>query len=249
MRIVTNEALIQKNRRTATWLFFISMAVLIFGFFVANGQFLGLVPSESTAVIFALATPLVLLVGFATTMTSVRMTNLWVRVPRPEAVIPEGLKGISNKAAIYNYHHIPARHVIVTPQGIFPIVTRFQDGRHRVEGSKWRSYKGMFGTFLTLLRLDGIGNPTQDAEVAKRYVEYLIEDYDKTLPIYPVIVFVDPRVKLEIEEPTYPVVYADAKKSPNLKDYIKSFGKDPIEQFKGNDYQAFLDEWEESTLD
>ncbi len=251
MRIVTNQELIRKNRRTATWLFFISMAILIFGFFVANGQILGLVPEESVGLIYTFATPFVLLIGFMTTLTSVRMTNLWVRIPRPEVVIPEGLKGIPsrNKNALYNYHHFPARHVLVTPQGIFPMVTRFQDGSFSVNGNKWRAHKGPVGAIFTFLRLDGIGNPNQDAELARRYIQHLIEDYDKDIPIHPVIVFVDPRAKLEINDPSVPVVYADSKKSPNLKEFIQGFGGEPVAQFKDDGFQHFLDEWEASTLD
>lgn len=251
MRIVTNQELVRKNRRTATWLFFISMAILIFGFFVANGQILGIIPEESVPVVYTIATPFILLIGFMTTLTSVRMTNLWVRVPRPEVVIPEGLKGIPNrnKNALYNYHHFPARHVLVTPQGIFSMVTRFQDGRFSVKGDKWKAHKGPIGTIFTFLRLDGIGNPTRDAEIARQYVQYLTEDYDAEIPIYPIIVFVDPRAKLEIEDPTIPVVYADSKKSPNLKELIQSYGNESIEQFKGQGLQEFIEEWEESTLD
>ncbi len=251
MRIVTNQELIRKNRRTATWLFFISMAILIFGFFVANGQVFGLIPEEDVVTVYTIVTPIVLLIGFVTTLTSVRMTNLWVRVPRPEIVIPEGLKGIQNrnKTSLYNYYHLPARHVLITPQGIFPLVTRFQDGRFSVTGDKWKTHKGFISTLFSFLRLDGIGNPYQDAEVAQNYVKHLVEDYDNTIPIYPVIVFFDPRAEVEINEPTLPVVYADNKRTPNLKDYVQSLGNEPIEPFKGEELQKFIEEWEASTLD
>lgn len=251
MRIVTNQELIRKSRRIATWLFFISMIILIFGFFVANGQVFGLIPEEDIITVYTIVTPLVLLAGFMTTLTSVRMTNLWVRIPRPEIVIPEGLKGIHgrNKTSLYNYYHLPARHVLITPQGIFPLVTRFQDGKFTVTGDKWKSHKGVISSFLSLLRLDGIGNPNQDVDVAQKYVQHLIEDYDGTIPIYPVIVFVDPRAQVEINDPAIPVVYADNKRSPNLKEYVQSFGNEPIEQFAGDGLQDFINEWEASTLD
>jgi hypothetical protein len=251
MRIVTNQELIRKNRRTATWLFFFSMAILIFGFFVANGQVFGLVPEEDVFTVYTIVTPIVLLIGFVTTLTSVRMTNLWVRIPRPEIVIPEGLKGIQgrNKTSLYNYYHLPVRHVLITQQGIFPIVTRFQDGRFTVTGDKWKSHKGFFSTIFSFLRLDGIGNPNQDVEIARNYIKHLVEDYDSTIPIYPVVVFFDPRAEVEINDPTIPVVYADNKRTPNLKDYVQSFGNEPIEQFKGEELQNFITEWEASTLD
>ncbi len=72
----------------------------------------------------------ILPIAFITTIVSVRMTNLWVRQPRPEVVIREGLKGLSNKSVLYSYYHFPARHVLICPQGVFAMVTRFQDGRY-----------------------------------------------------------------------------------------------------------------------
>jgi hypothetical protein len=250
MRVVTNDELIRKNKRRATWLFFLSLGILILGFFFANGSLFGLVPEAIlTSGIYALVMPLVLLFGFGFTLASVRMTNLWVRMPRPEDKIPDGLKGVGRKAVLYNYHHLPVRHVLITQQGIFPIITRFQDGKFSIKQEKWKAHKGPIGTLFTLFRLDGIGNPPREANAAKEYIQYLIEDYDDTLPIYPVVVFVDPRAKLlEIEEPTVPVVYADSKQSPNLKEFVQSKGDKPIEQFRGEEYSNFLDEWEDFTL-
>ncbi|MFW5691859.1 MAG: nuclease-related domain-containing protein [Chloroflexota bacterium] len=253
MRVVTNEALIKRSRKWATRLFFLSLGILALGFFVANGQLFGLIPDEAiTPELYGLVMPLVLLIGFIATLTSVRMTNLWIRVPRPEKAIQDGLKGISNKSALYNYYHFPARHVLITPQGVFPIVTRFQDGKFAVKGTekgdRWRTFKGPIGALFTLIRLDGIGNPSRDAEQAKAYVRYLTEDYDSTIPIYPIVVFVDPKAKLlEIDNPNVPVVFADSKSEPNLKDFIKS--KEDAAQFKGEGIKEFIEEWEEATLD
>jgi hypothetical protein len=249
MRVVTNEALVDKNRSRATRLFFVSLGILIFGFFFANGQLLGIVsPDQISPTLYSIGMPLILVLGFAATLASVRMTNIWVRVPRPEKAIPEGLKGISNKAALYNYHHMPVRHILVTPQGIFPLITRFQNGRFSVKGDKWKAHKGPIGSLFTIFRLDGIGNPKSEADFARRYVRYLTEDWDNSLPITPVVVFLDPRAEVTIEEPTIPVVYADSKREPNLRDFLREQGNDPIPQFKGDAYKDFLDEWEDQTL-
>ncbi|GAB4322584.1 MAG: hypothetical protein Kow00117_11400 [Phototrophicales bacterium] len=248
MRIVTNEALVKRNRKIATRLFFFSLGVLILGFFLANGNLLGLIPEDAIdPQVYMLFMPVVLLVGLVTTLISVRMTNLWIRVPRPEDAIAEGLKGVSSKNVLYNYFHFPARHVLITQQAIFPIVTRFQDGKFTVKGKKWRAHKGPIVTIFTLFRLDGIGNPFLEAEQAKKYLEYIIEDYDKTIPVQPLVVFVDSRAQLEIEDPIYPVLYADSKKTPSLKNYLKEFGEN-IEQLSGKNREEFLEEFEAATL-
>ena len=248
MRIVTNKSLIKKKKGRATRLFFVSLAVLVGGFFIANGQLLGFIPEGAIPEeIYVLIMPLVLLFGFIATLASVRMTNLWIRIPRPEKAIPDGLKGISNRAALYNYYHFPVRHILVTPQAIFPIITRFQDGKFSVKDKKWKAHKGPIGTLFTALRLDGIGDPNREAEIAKQYVRHIVEDWDDELPIQPIIVFIDPKADVTIEDPVVPVVYADSKKSPSLKEYVKSFGEE-APQFKGDGLKDFLEEWEEATV-
>ncbi|MCL4255978.1 MAG: hypothetical protein KJ043_19630, partial [Anaerolineae bacterium] len=144
MRIVANDKLIRRNRKTATRLFFFSLVVLLFGFFVANAPLFGMGETEDlSSQLYLLGMPLVLIIGFTSTMVSVRLTNLWIRQPRPEMIISESLKGAVNKnSALYHYLHFPARHVLIAPQGVFVLITRFQDGKITVKGKKWRVNKG-----------------------------------------------------------------------------------------------------------
>jgi len=247
MRIVANDRLIKRNRKNATRLFFFSLVVLIFGFFIANAPFFGVgEPEDMTTQLYLVGMPLILIVGFTSTMISVRLTNLWIRQPRPEAAITESLKGAVNKnSALYHYLHLPARHVLISPQGVFVLVTRFQDGRVTVKGKKWRVVKGPLGTLFTLFRLDGIGNPNLDAEQAASYIRSIIEEYDNTIPVTPLIVFVDPRVKLAVEDPVIPVLHTDSKIKPNLRDYIKDLPE--LEQLKGKKLEDFVAEFEAAT--
>src|SRR5690554_5817915 len=147
MRVETNQKLVRRNRRIAQYLFFFSLAVLIGAFIVANAQmFSGSLPDPDTLEgTLALVLPtLVLPIGVLASLFSVRMTNLWIRQPRPESAIREGLKGLSNKSVLYNYYHLPARHVLICPQGVFAITTRFQEGRYTVTGDKWITHGGPF---------------------------------------------------------------------------------------------------------
>lgn len=249
MRVVTNEPLVEKNKTWATRLFFFSLAVLFGGFFIANGQLLGLnIVDEIGTDLYLLLMPLVLAVGFTTTVISVRMTNLWIRQPRPEEVIKEGLKGISNKSGLYSYHHLPARHVLVCPQGLFVIVTRFQEGQYGVKGSRWRTFRNPISRLLSIFRFDGIGNPTVEAQQAAEYVRFLVEDYDPDLHPQPLIVFTDPRAEIKIEDPDVPVLYADSKKEPSLKSYIKGLDKSPS-LGEPDQLDQFIQEFEAVTLD
>lgn len=249
MRILTNEQLVEKNKKTATRLFFFSLAILGVGFIVANGQLLGIEALQNiNAGIYFTLMPLVLLVGFVTTLISVRMTNLWIRVPRPEDAIQLNLKGLSNKSALYNYLHLPARHVLICPQGIFAITTRYQEGRFGVKGRKWRTIRNPIGALFSIFRMDSLGNPTVEAEDAAQHIRQIIEEYDPELEVKPVIIFVSERVDLEIEDPTIPVFYADPKRNPNFKDYLRDLQKSG--QMKGpDDLETFVEDFEAATLD
>lgn len=247
MRVETNTFLIQRNRRFATGLFFFSLVVLLFGFLGANSEFIGIdVFGTLGEAGYLLGMPIILLVGFTATVISVRMTNLWIRQPRPEEVIEQGLKGLGSKAVLYNYLHLPARHVLIAPQGVFAIITRFQDGRFIVENNKWTTRRSLLGTIGSIFRMDGIGNPNFDAELAADHIQDVIDEINPNVEVQPLIIFVDPRATLDLrDENSVPVLYAmskagDKKLSPNLKDYMKEVGKEnratltpeEIEQFE-----------------
>jgi hypothetical protein len=250
MRVVTNEKLVKRNRAWATRLFFMSLLILISGFFIANGQLFGLEALEELdPVVYVSIMPVVLLVGFTSTLISVRMTNLWIRQPRPEVAIHTSLKGLGSKSALYNYFHFPARHVLVCQQGVFPIVTRFQDGRFSVKNDKWKAHKNVISQFFTIFRLDGIGNPAYEAEQAAAYIRSIVEEYDPDLLVQPLIIFVDPRAEVNIEDSTAPVLFADPKKKPNLKEYLRDLAKEQGSEPRGpKDFNDFIEEFEDATL-
>lgn len=237
MRTKTNEKLVKRNRSIAQYLFFASFGILIAAFIVN----LNFNPNSSESTLL-LALPLFLLpLGLIATLASVRMTNLWVRLPRPENALRDGLKGLSNKSVLYNYYHFPARHVLLCPQGIFTITVRFQDGSYTVKGDRWVTHGGVFDTLVRIFRRDGIGNPTADAITAARHVQKLIDPIVSGITVQPIIVFIDPRAQVSVEETSVPILNANPKEPPNLIDYMRSIPRsdyislttDQIEVFEG----------------
>ncbi|NWG15101.1 MAG: NERD domain-containing protein [Chloroflexi bacterium] len=227
MRVETNWKLVRRNRRLANFLFFFSMAVLIAGFVVANSQLMN--PSadmDNVSLIAAFILPwIVLPVGFISTLVSVRMTNLWVRKPRPEEVIREGLKGVNKRSVLYNYYHFPARHVLITPSGVFAMITRYQDGYFMVDGDRWQTPGGALRWLMRLFRRDDIGNPTEESLRAAAHVKTLLGETAADIQVQPLIIFVSPRARVEIIESTVPVLYADSKRDPNLRDYMRDYAR------------------------
>ena len=219
MRIVTNRKLARRNRKMTNYLFFGTFGALILGFIVINAS---LFTNETPDTLTLIAQSAVLPIAFVLTIVSVRMTNLWARAPRPEKAIEDGLKGLSNKSVLYNYYHFPARHVLICPQGVFAIVTRWHDQQFVLRDGKFRSKRSMISKVFSAIRFDGVGKPFRDAEVAREHVQSAISEVAPDITVQSLIVFVDPSAEVEIESaPDVPVLYADPKRGPNLKEYMR----------------------------
>ncbi len=223
MRIVANARLIKRNRQITTNLFLITFVVLIGGFFFVNiNLFTG---QRQTDPLLLLAQTTILPLAFVLTLFSIRMTNLWGRRPYPEQVIAEGMKGLSNKSVLYHYHHIPARHVLICPQGVFSLTTRWHIGSYTVKDDRWKTNAGVIARFFSSLRMDGIGDPTLDAGRQAQQVQKLIDKVAPGVPVKPLIVFINPAAQVQIDGSSVPVLFADAKREPNLTVYLRELNK------------------------
>ena len=213
MRVVTNDKLINRNRMIAQSLFFVSMGLLVLSFFGSN-QLSG---DGDLALAFQCAAIPIL---FGLVIGSVRMTNNWVRQPYPWEQIRAGLKGIGGENVLYNFV-LPANHVLIGPNGIFAITTRFHEKPQAVKDDHWQPNLGL----LTLMRQEQIGNPTHEAKIkaakTEAYLRELLEDDEIT--VTPVVVFVHPNAEVSIEgDLSVPVLYASPeKKKLSLKNYIR----------------------------
>lgn len=237
MRIVTNAPLAKRNRQIAQYGFFASFLVPIGGLLLLNQQ--TNTPSTTNVFVGLVLPFLVLPLAYVMIIFSVRLSNLWVREPRPETVIEAGLKGISNKSVLYNYFFFPARHVLFTPQGVFAMTTRFQDGSYTVNGRRWITNKSLLGRILSYLRMDMIGDPTRDAERAAEKVQGLLANIAPDVTVQPLVVFVDPRVQIQVTDSPVPILHANPKMSKNLKDYMKEVTKQHLPTLTQEQIEAF----------
>lgn len=218
MRLETNTKLAARNKSVANYLFFATLLVLIGGFFFVNSS---LFTGERLNPLLLLLQAAVLPIAFILTLVSIRMTNLWARPPRPEKALPEALKSLSKKSVMYNYYHLPVRHLLISPQGVFAIVTRWHDGRYSVVGDKWRTLANPISRLLAALRMDGVGNPTQEANKAAEAATAMLQPYAPGITVQPLIVFLNSRAQITLDNPTVPVLFTDPKAKPNLKDYMR----------------------------
>lgn len=213
MRVVTNESLIERSRRLAQILFFVSIAFLIGSFFLSTQ----VGTSDDLGFYFQCVTIPVL---FGLVLLSVRMTNAWVRQPHPWMALQEGLKGIGSETSLYNFV-MPAPHVIAHSSGVFAIVTRFQDSPQKVVDDTWHTSRSL----LAFMRQEQLGNPTEEARLKARKTELFLQELlrDDTIRVQPLVVFISPAANVTIEgEQTVPVLYANPdKKKYSLKNYLR----------------------------
>jgi len=155
-------------------------------------------------------------------------TERWLRKPRPDEALAKSLKGMDNSYQLFLFN-LPAEHVLLAPTGVFVLNLKIQDGQISVHGDKWhRKF-----TAIRLLRLlfeEWLGNPTKEAQAAAeklgRAINKRLPDLDVTPQ--PVVVFVNPGAKLEVENPTMPVTTLG-----DLKTYLRSVTSElPQETYK-----------------
>jgi len=222
MRIVINERRIKRNRQVAQVLFFLSIAILLAGLVASSG----LIPAAQSGLLF-LAPLVVMPVGLFTTILSIRLTNLYVRPPHAEDAINDGLKGFNKQSILYHYVFPGAEHVLVSPLGVFSLVTRFHETKFKVQEGYWINEKGRgpLAPIFIWLKQEGIGKPFKQADDEAALIQKLVDEAlpDAKIEVQSIIVFTSDKAVLELIDPEIPVVYANAKKKPSLKGQIRDF--------------------------
>jgi len=214
MRVVINQALLDRYRRISHVLFFVSLAGMGIGFFYTWTSS----PESSANQLSCLILPILLLM----TLTSVRMANTWIREPRPVNVLSEAFKGLGKKYTAF-HHVLPAPHVLIGPEGVFTLKTVWQDRPYRIEGKKWYGDQGLMRKLNGYLRQDLIGNPFQEAQFEAQEVQKIVDKVapDSGVEVLPLIVFINSNAQFEADDPLIPVLYADSKKKPSLRSYLR----------------------------
>ncbi|MGV2434980.1 MAG UNVERIFIED_CONTAM: hypothetical protein LVT10_08960 [Anaerolineae bacterium] len=156
----------RRNRSFAQYAFVISMGIWLFGLFVTMRPLLGdRFASDNLAWLDVLPT-FVLPIGLIVALYAVRMTNTWVREPRPEHVIRNGLKGISTKS-------VPISLLPLTLQASANFSTGYIRIGHAVskwaaihiDGRKWKQVRGFMERFLGLMRYGWLRLPLRPSRV------------------------------------------------------------------------------------
>lgn len=210
MRVTTNPKLIQRRGRLGMIASFGGIAVLAAGMFASFRQ-------EYVWVSLA-----ALVIGFILAQFGSYNLRRYGRSPRPDQVLEAAMKGFDDRYHLYAWT-LPVPFALLSPQGIYTFTTRDQTGQISVTGATWRA-RFSLTRLLTMFSQEGLGNPTADAQAhASKLSEWIKSKLpDMTAEVRPVIVFIDGRARLEVNEPIVPVLDTEG-----IKKWLRGSGKGP----------------------
>jgi len=213
MKVITNDRLIKRNSR-------IGQIATVSGLLVLVGGMVIAFRNPNSASISWLA----LIAGFALSQIGLYFGNRWGRHPRPDELLDQGLKGLSDQYSIYHYV-TPASHLLVGPSGLWVIMTYYQGGKIVYEKNRYKQKGGgAMQRYLRIFGQEGLGRPELEAsaevESVSKFIKKNISDVEIQQPSA-ALVFVNEKAELEVENP--PVLTVALKE---LKSIIRKTGKE-----------------------
>jgi hypothetical protein len=160
----------------------------------------------------------ILFAGGATSMMGIYYANRWVKRPRPEEILNQALKGLSDQHRLYHYTRL-GDHLLLTPNGVVILETVNLEGQFTYQDGRWRQ-KLNLGRALRIIVEERLGNPTASAlqQMQKLYT-YLHEGLSEevNIPMQALVVFTHPLAQVKVDKSPLPVVQPEklAKKVPH----------------------------------
>lgn len=208
MKIVTNTRKIERNVKITKYATFGSLLVL------GVGIYFSLTQQDRPGTVYITFSALI--IGFILSQLSIFMQNHWGKSPRPDELIIAQLKGLDDKHTLYIYK-TPIPFLLVSPNGIWGILTYHQEGKISFENDRYHHKGG--NAIRKLFGGDGLGRPDLDQQNLvssfQRWFAKNITGFDMP-KINVVLVFTSPKVDLELDDSPIPAIH-----SKKLKDLIR----------------------------
>lgn len=196
MEAFANESKIRVNVGIGRWLSLAGLGVLLVGMVVSI--------VKPDLVIVSL---LCLALGFLASTIGAYYANRWTKSPRPDEVLNQALKGISNKYHIYHYL-LPLPHVLLGPAGLFIFRVYLHEGPVTYDGNKWKQKFNLL-RFLGFSGQEALADPVRDVQYdQQRFANWLKKRLpeNESPPITSVIVFTRDNVQLDVAKTEVPVL-------------------------------------------
>ena len=223
MKVIRNDALVERNKKISKYASIIGFAVLV------GGLIMGFIDPERYLIVQVLALPS----GWLLSQVGLYMAHRYLRSPRPDETIDEALSKVARKGRIYHYY-LPVPHVLLMPAGPIVFVAKFQRGDISVdEDDKWRQHGVSF--LRKLFSQESLGNPTKEAENSVAALANFINRHApevEEVPIGAIIVFTSKHGgELDLDNSRIPAMHYS-----KLRGYFKQHG--PREPLPDAHYEA-----------
>jgi hypothetical protein len=220
MRIITDEARIAKGARVGKIFTFAGLGFLVGGLIISLAL-------QETPFLWLSFT--CLLIGLVVSSIGTMNMNRWVREPRADQALAQGLKGFDDRYSLYNYT-LPAPHVLLGPAGLYVLTAMGQDGAIRYEDGKFQRDFSLV-RLLRFMAEEGLGKPLKEADSQVEAMQAFMAESDaaQDVEIQNLVVFYNPRVDLSVSDPPRPVLTPKGLKKAIRKQQATSLAPEQIE--------------------
>jgi hypothetical protein len=229
MQNIVNEVRVQRGARVGKIATFVGLGLLVAGLIVS------LLMKESPTLWLSF---LFLLLGLLVSSVGTMNMNRWVREPRADQALAQGLKGFHDRYRLYNYF-LPAPHVLLSPVGLYVLTAMGQDGVIRYDGNRFRRNFSV-GRLFRFMAEEGLGKPFAEANAQVEALRKLLDEHGigEEVEIENILVFFNPRAELAISDPPRPVA--------NPKGLKKAIRKAKVEKLPGGQYRQLQELFDEA---
>ena len=216
MQLLANPKLVRTRVRLGGGLYLAAMGMLVLGLFVSNSR-----GETNESVTIAWST---MIIGMGLWFVGIGQLRRWGPRQRQETKLAESISDLDDRYKLYAYisSSLPD-YILVSPAGVNVLVTRSESGDITAQaGDEWMKGKGPSILGLFAIFDAPFGNPSAEAgKQVEKIRQLLSSEGIEDVPVAPLIVFTDEKVRLQTGGSTVPVA-----KVKGLKDVLRrSAGK------------------------
>lgn len=173
-----------------------------------------------------------MIVGLIVSSIGTANMNRWVKEPRADQALAQGLKGFDDRYRLYHYV-LPAPHVLLSPMGLYVLTAMGHDGVIRYDGQKFRRDFSV-ARALRFMAEEGLGRPFTEMDVQVAALRKFLDanNVGQGVEIDSLLVFYSPKAELALEDPTLPVT--------TTKGLKKQIRKQHTIELKGKPYDELM---------
>lgn len=207
MKIITNNKIIQRNRKIG------SISTITGFLLLAGGLYISL--SKPELLIWSYSA---LIGGFIASQVGIRYSTHFGRSPRTDELLSLALKGLDNKYSLYNYS-TAVSHLLIGPAGIWILIPYLQGGTITYDRKKkrWRQVGG--NLYMKIFGQENLGRPDRDINTNVEDLNQFLKKVQNEETIPPLniaLVFLNEKASIQAQDA--PVVTLPSVK---LKNFIR----------------------------